>query len=551
MMMMMMLLMMLMLCMVEGGSRILVKQGPYTHVYNTRGTPVDWYLNDHTIVNGPGGWFVFGITHTNPVNGHEENLDLAFAGLNVTQEGAFVRHSFSLGAKFPPETQLWAPHVVPFQDRWYMFYCGCGVDETRYHIRWAVSWDLRQWTRLGTLFTSGWDGRDPMVMNLGPKFNNTWAIYYCATTPDAGRNVTHVTYVRTNPHITNGQGWSEPHIAFWALNDGSPFGGPTESPFVIRRGNLYYLLSGSWAPSYNHTRVFVTKDPLNFGNWTANTAVLAGEFESHAPGKKRWRSIKHVQSVFFFLLFFLKHFSLLHAEVFRDMDGSWWVTGAGWGMGGLFVSQLFWNDGLKNESDSSLPVPLPQPSQEPQFRTNLFAPNVGMRVASNQIWMTTSAGLSAFSALSDSFLESSVAVQGDHFRFSATLQVVTKSGNPGPGPWEREGSAAALCWFSGSMCANFWIDAQGQGGIKLFRMQPSYVALLQEEISNVTNGIDLELIVEAAMLDRGIMHAYWITGAGTVWNYTDSSPSRPWNGTFSLNVFQGSALFQDVFVNFE
>lgn len=60
----------------------------------------------------------------------------------------------------------------------------------------------------------GWDARDPMVINLGPAYNNTyvltyaecvltsccsrsWAMYYCATTPDSGSDsVHHVDYVR-------------------------------------------------------------------------------------------------------------------------------------------------------------------------------------------------------------------------------------------------------------------------------------------------------------------------------------------------------------------
>ena len=126
----------------------LATQGPYVRVYDTRGEHVDWYENDHTVVAGPGGFYIVGITHTNPVNGMEENLDLAWSS-NAT--GPYQRQSFSLG-KRSPETQLWAPHVVPYGDgRWYMFYCGCGVDETNYHIRWAVSWDLRRW------WCSTWD----------------------------------------------------------------------------------------------------------------------------------------------------------------------------------------------------------------------------------------------------------------------------------------------------------------------------------------------------------------------------------------------------------
>ncbi len=103
--------------------------------------------------------------------------------------------------------------------------------------------------------TDGWDGRDPMVVNLGPNFNNTWAIscdnirlfifidfscmYYCATDPDSGNsNVNHVTKMRTSTDLYH---WSSSQIVFNGGTTGSASGGryityfPSYSPLISRR----------------------------------------------------------------------------------------------------------------------------------------------------------------------------------------------------------------------------------------------------------------------------------------------------------------------------
>jgi hypothetical protein len=65
---------------------------------------------------------------------------------------------------------------------------------------------------LGTLFTGGVDGRDPMVMNLGEEYNNSWIMYYCGTNPDKlDNNVLHVTYYRMSSDLIH---WTAPNICF-------------------------------------------------------------------------------------------------------------------------------------------------------------------------------------------------------------------------------------------------------------------------------------------------------------------------------------------------
>jgi hypothetical protein len=135
---------------------------------------------------------------------------------------------------------------------------------------------------------------------------------------------------------------------------GSAAGGPTESPFVVRRGSNYYLFSGSWngmrlrervsnllvvvssfflidafflsflvfdcnlrilicfsviflahshVKGYSDTRVFLSQSPFTFGSVPLGTVVQVGEIPSHAP------------------------------EIVRDFDGTWYITRAGWEQG--------------------------------------------------------------------------------------------------------------------------------------------------------------------------------------------------------------------------
>lgn len=128
----------------------------------------DWYINDHTIIYGPGStWHMIGITHSESADpGFEVNLAHAVSTNGLF--GNWMKEPFALGAQLP-ETHLWAPHIIFHDNLWHMFYCGGGDDRANYLLNEAVSTDLWNWKRLGTVFTGGVDGRDPMVLNLGSK----------------------------------------------------------------------------------------------------------------------------------------------------------------------------------------------------------------------------------------------------------------------------------------------------------------------------------------------------------------------------------------------
>jgi beta-fructofuranosidase len=197
------------------------------------------------------------------------------------------------------ETVLWAPHVIEFEGVFYMFYCAGGPHD-HHQIKLATSRDLWSWKRERLLFTDGFDARDPFVMRVGDR----WVLYYTATSERGGGR--HNVSFRTSTDLRN---WSAPRTAYVDALSGT-FGGPTESPFVLSFGGAYYLFIGP-AVGYSATRVFYSKDPLHFA---ADSVLLHAHGAEHLP---------------------------THAsEVVRDLDGSYYLTHAGWGQRGLWLAPL-------------------------------------------------------------------------------------------------------------------------------------------------------------------------------------------------------------------
>jgi beta-fructofuranosidase len=149
------------------------------------------------------------------------------------------------------------------------------------------------------MVSDGYDARDPFVLRVKDK----WVMYYAATSkPDRGNHV--VACATSDDLLTwtkRGDVFTDPEIGTW--------GGPTESPFVVQRGEFYYLFIGP-RDDYVGTDVFQSQDPFH---WKIEDKV--GHIPAHA------------------------------AEVVRDTDGKWYVSRAGWGQGGLYVAPLIWKDG--------------------------------------------------------------------------------------------------------------------------------------------------------------------------------------------------------------
>src|SRR6185503_10886868 len=144
------------------------------------------------------------------------------------------------------------PHVVHDQGTYYMFVCVGDQDSHRYRIHLLTSKDLNEWKRSpeNPIVVDGFDARDPMVTKAGDE----WVMYYTANTTLDGGN--HIVACLTSKDLAH---WSNRKVAFIHPRAGS-FGGPTESPFVVRRGNQYYLFvcDNEW------TDVYLSRDPFHW-----------------------------------------------------------------------------------------------------------------------------------------------------------------------------------------------------------------------------------------------------------------------------------------------
>jgi hypothetical protein len=275
-----------------------VSAGQFVRVYDPSvGETQQWYYNDHTLVRDvvTGTWHVFAITHAEPANPlDEKNFGHATA---PSPTGPWTKRPFALTADpAAGESHIWAPYVLYDNGLYYMFYAAGTPDHAAYRMHLATSTDLTTWTRspANPLFTDGFDARDPMVTRVGPQ----WVMYYTANSTPQGGN--HQVAYRTSGDLVH---WSAKRVAFEHPAAGTS-GGPTESPFVVFRGGWWYL-SVCCDQGYQDTRVYRSLDPFHF-----SVNDLAGRVDAHA------------------------------AEIVTEPSGATWVTGAGWGQGGLHLAPL-------------------------------------------------------------------------------------------------------------------------------------------------------------------------------------------------------------------
>ena len=286
-------------------SQISVRSGTFVRIYDPSvGESNRWYMNDHCFVLGHDAlWHMFGITHQEPADPLNE-VHLAHATATNLLQRPWKKEPFALTvARQPPwnETVLWAPEVIQYKNLYYMYYCAGGADHTKYQIHLATSPDLWTWarSRRNPMVVDGYDARDPFVLCV----SNKWVMYYTATSRPEGGN--HIVAFVTSDNLLN---WTNRGTAFTDPS-ASTFGGDTESPFVVKRGAWYYLFIGPRG-GYVGTDVFASRDPFHW-----NPADKVGHIPAHA------------------------------AEVVQDTDGRWYISGAGWGQGGLYLAPLIWNDG--------------------------------------------------------------------------------------------------------------------------------------------------------------------------------------------------------------
>ncbi|MGA2070130.1 MAG: family 43 glycosylhydrolase [Sedimentisphaerales bacterium] len=316
------LLAIIMVCLQSGSQAADVNSGQFFKIYDASNSETDkWYINDHCFIRDANGlWHLFGITDREPLNPASHTINLAHATARELTQSPWAKQPYALTADANAgEQHLWAPHIILHDGTYYMFYCaGSLKTNSKYRIHLATSTDLKNWKRhpANPMVVDGYDARDPYILKIGDE----WIMYYTVTSTPKGGN--HIVACLKSKDLIH---WGQRRVVFTDPSVGT-FGGPTESPQVIRRGEYYYLFIGprdekGCVDSYRNTTVFRSKDPFK---WTIEDRV--GQLTAHA------------------------------VEVVRDVDGQWYVSHCGWGQGGVYLAKLYWNDGL-DDADTSMLVP--------------------------------------------------------------------------------------------------------------------------------------------------------------------------------------------------
>ena len=269
-----------------------------------------WYMNDHCFIKGPEGkWHMIGITGRDAPKKWAENYLAHAVADSLT--GKWVKKPYAMTARTDlDEMVLWAPYILKHDDTYYMYYCAGDPDHRRYQINLATSKDLYEWSRYtgNPLFVDGFDGRDPFVYH--DEINNRWIMYYTATKKPEGGN--HIVGARISYDLVH---WTKDRYVVYTDPEKGTWGGNTESPFVIKRGDWYYLFIGP-GESYVTTKVFKSRDLFS---WDATDEVTT--LETHA------------------------------AEIVRDDHGKWYISHCGLQRGGLYLAPLYWHDDVQDILD--------------------------------------------------------------------------------------------------------------------------------------------------------------------------------------------------------
>jgi beta-fructofuranosidase len=296
------------------------KAGRFEKIYDPdRHDGASWHVNDHAFVLGPDHlWHTFGIAWTDPGSKPEPKLGfLEHATSPKLDSNDWTKRDpvLTLNPK-SGETVMWAPHIVESRGTFYLFVCTGGPDLTKWGISLATSRDLLRWERHANspVIRDGFQARDPMILRL--EADNLWVMYYTATDPPQGGR--HVVAYRTSRDLIH---WSDRRIAFSDEHRGTDFG-PTESPFVVRRRDWYYLFVGP--RPYDRP----TADLPNYlhPGYVGTDVFASRDWRSFAPERK------------------VAHLAAHAAEVVEDATGKYFISHCGIERKGLYLAPLHWAD---------------------------------------------------------------------------------------------------------------------------------------------------------------------------------------------------------------
>lgn len=284
--------------------------GEFVHVFDPNITRTDsagaWYTNDHTFIKGKDGtWHAYGIIGHHPVNPWTGETKFFHITGKSLAKGNWEDHEYAMTAKAGVERVLWAPYVFAGADRYYMFYnIGNLQANAPDYPSWgqlslATSKDLQSWERhdRNPLFSDPGHARDSYILQHKGKY------YYYYTRTFNEVDLRSAVAVRTGSDLLTWSGPAIAHIQPYEVD----WGGDAESPFVIARGNIFYLFICRAMTDYNQTHVYWSTDPEHF---PIEQFVCA--LPVHA------------------------------AEIIHDEKEGWFITNTGWDKRGLFVAPLKW-----------------------------------------------------------------------------------------------------------------------------------------------------------------------------------------------------------------
>ncbi len=257
---------------------------------------------DHTVIYHPveEKWHLYGI----------QKPMVSFIHLtadSLTQKAWRKQEPFSYN-----DMEIWAPHILQHDGLFYMFYTSIGVPR---QIRYAVSEDLNNWRHpsaeplfaFSNDFTDDMKNKDPMVLRL----EDQWIMYYSMLKDEKHWVVGYSTSLDLLD-------WSDPKICFDEFTEEPS----VESPFVVRRGEFYYLFLSARPWPIGAEEVFLSKSPFF---WDKTSSVKRID---------PWHA----------------------AEVVRDLDGKWYLTRSSGDEEDFRMAPLRWNDGLEEE-ETSMSIP--------------------------------------------------------------------------------------------------------------------------------------------------------------------------------------------------
>lgn len=240
---------------IQGGFQLLIDPTATAEKYsllpNASGEKTKWFINDHCFVtDSQGELHIFGIHDPYPRDGKLLYTLHPYLAHYVCEPGSLKFRYVGMALNDSEGTRyLGAPYVIAFRGKYLMLFES--ILEGHRALELAVSGDLYTWKRMGQPILEDLNEtkRDPCILQDGERY----CIYLCNPQKDGSS----VEFVETRDfeHFT--------HRTCLYIPDGTDYGG-IESPFVVKRGDRYYLFFTYAHRHYYETVVLVSEQEDHF-----------------------------------------------------------------------------------------------------------------------------------------------------------------------------------------------------------------------------------------------------------------------------------------------